>query len=127
MFTAKQLTTASLAVLALGSSAVLIEFSGSTAANAQPAAPISASPYVADIPNPLDPPGCWGADGIWYPDCWGPGQWGPGMMGPGQWGPGMGPGMMGPPGQWNPAQWGPGMMGPGQWGPGMMGPDPWDY
>ncbi len=129
MFTAKQLTTASLAVLALGSSAVLIEFSGSTAANAQPAAPISASPYVADIPNPLDPPGCWGgADGIWYPDCWGgPGQWGgPGMMGPGQWGDlGWGAGHDGgPPGQWNPAQWGgPGMMGPGQWGgPGMMGP-----
>ncbi len=118
MFTAKHLTTTSLAILALGSSMILAGPSGTTA-NAQPAAPISASPHG---PYPMDPPGCGGADGIWYPDCWGPGQWGPGMMGPGQWG----PGMMGP-GPWGPGQWGPGQWGPGQWGPGMMGPGPWGY
>jgi hypothetical protein len=102
MFTAKRLTTTSLAILALGSSAVLVGPSGSTTAEAQPAAPISASPYPVQGPNPLDPPGCWSADGIWYPDCWGPGQSGPGMTGPRPWGPGMGPGMMGP-GPWAPA------------------------
>ena len=111
MFTAKHLTTASLAILAFGGSAVLVGLSAGTAA-AQPAASISASPEPANGPNPLDPPGCWGADGNWYPDCLGPGQWGPGMMGPGPWGPGM---------------MGPGMMSPGQWEPGMMGPGPWDY
>jgi len=111
MFSAKRLRITSLAILALGSSVILAGPSGTTAANAQPAAPISASPYTAHGPIPLDPPGCWGADGIWYPDCWGPG-----MTGPGQWGPGMmGPDMMGP-GQWGPGQWGPGMMGPGPWG-----------
>ncbi len=112
MFTAKQLTTTSLAILALGASGVLAGSVGGALADAQPAASISGSSYRAFGPIPLDPPGCWGADGIWYPNCWGPGQWGPGMMGPGQWGPG---------------QWGPGMMGPGQWGPGMMGPGPWGY
>lgn len=76
-------------------------------------APVSRSHYPSQRPNPLDPPGCWDADGVWHPDCWGPGQWGPGQYGPGQWGPGMGPGMMGP--------------GSGPWGPGMMGPGPWDY
>src|SRR5664279_3689556 len=101
MFTAKHLTTTSLAILALGSLVILAGPSGSTTANAQPAELISASSYPAHGPYPLDPPGCWGADSVWYPDCWGPGQWGPGMMGPGQ--------------------LGPGMMGPGQWGPGMMG------
>ena len=126
MFTAKHLTTTSLAILAALGGSLILAASGSMTANAQPAAPISASPYPAQGPNPLDPPGCWGADGIWYPDCWGPGQWGPGMMapgqwGPGQWGPGMGPGMMGP------GMMGPGPWGPGQWGPGMMGPGPWGY
>ena len=114
MFTAKHLTTTSLAILALGSSVILAGPSGGTTANAQPAggpAPISASPYPEQGPNPLDPPGCWGADGIWYPDCPGPGMMDPGQLGPGQWG----PGMMGP-GQWAPGQWGPGMMGPGPWG-----------
>ena len=66
-------------------------------------APVSRSHYPSQGPNPLDPPGCWDADGVWHQDCWGPGQWGPGM----------GPGMMGP--------------GSGPWGPGMMGPGPWDY
>lgn len=106
MFTAKHLTITSLTILALGSSVILAGPSGSATANVQ-TAPISASLYPAHGPNPLDPPGCWGANGIWYPDCWGPGQWGPGMMGPGQ--------------------WAPGMMGPGPWGPGMMGPGPWNY
>ena len=91
-------------------SAAFLALTGS----ALPAAP-------AEGPIPLDPPGCWDADGIWHPDCWGPGQWGRGPYGPGQWG----PGMMGP------GPWGPGMMGPGQWGPGMgpgmMGPGPWGY
>ena len=109
-------------------------------------APVSRSHYPSQRPNPLDPPGCWDADGVWHQDCWGPGQWGPGQYGPGQWGPGqyapgqwgpgMGPGMMGPgsgpwgPGMMGPGQWGPGMgpgvMGPGSgpWGPGMMGPGP---
>ncbi len=112
MFAAKHLTTTSLAILALGSSVIFAGPNGSTTANAQPAAPIFASPYPAHGPNPLDPPGCWGANGIWYPDCWGPGS-----MGPGPWG----PGMMGP------GQWGPGMMGPGPWGPDMMGPGQWGY
>lgn len=93
MLTGNLLTSVSLAVLALGSSTAFVETAGSGTANAQAGASISASLYRADVPNPLDPPGCWGADGIWYPDCWGPGM-GPGMMGPGQWGPGMGPGMM---------------------------------
>ena len=98
MFTATHSTITSLAILALGSSFILTGPNGGTTAKAHPAgapAPISASPYPAQGPNPLDPPGCWGADGTWYPDCWGPGQWGPGMMGPGQ----PGPGMMGP-GPW---------------------------
>ena len=58
MFTAKQLTTTSLAILALGSSVILAGPSGGTTANAQPAggpAPISASPYPEQGPNPLDP------------------------------------------------------------------------
>ncbi len=59
MFTAKHLTTTSLAMLALGSSVILAGPSGGTTANAQPAgapASISAYPYSAQGPNPLDPP-----------------------------------------------------------------------
>ncbi|MDQ5975620.1 MAG: hypothetical protein QG661_2829, partial [Actinomycetota bacterium] len=127
MFTTRRLTTTILAIVMLGSGTILGGSAGNATAQAGPvvAERTSASPpYPAQGPNPMDPPGCWGADGIWYPDCagpgqWGPGpgQWGPGMMGPGPWGPGMmGPGMMGP-GPWGPGMMGPGMMGPGPWGP----------
>lgn len=61
MFTAKQLTTASLALLAVGSTAVLVEPRGTAAANAQPAEVISTAPYPADVANPLDPPRVVGA------------------------------------------------------------------
>jgi hypothetical protein len=132
MITATTWTTTSAAILALTGSVLCAAPSGGTTGSdvsAPAPASISRSHYSAQGPNPLDPPGCWDADGIWYPDCWGPGQWGPGQYGPGQWGPGMGPGMMGP-GTWGPGM-GPGMMGPGQWGPGMgpgmMGPGPWGY
>ncbi|TGD85217.1 hypothetical protein BayCH28_22515 [Mycolicibacterium sp. CH28] len=124
MITATTWTTSSAAILALTGSVLWAAPSGgATGRDLQAPAPasVSTSRYPAQGPNPLDPPGCWDADGTWHPDCWGPGQWAPGQYGPGQWG----PGMMGP------GQWGPGMMGPGQWGPGMgpgmMGPGPWDY
>ncbi|SBS77560.1 conserved exported hypothetical protein [uncultured Mycobacterium sp.] len=111
--TATTWTITRAAILALTGSVVWAAPGGGTARSDMLAlAPVSvpASPYPAEGPNPLNPPGCWDVDGIWHPDCWGPGQWGPGQYGPGQWG----PGMMGP-GQWGPGT-GPGMMGPGQWG-----------
>ncbi|GAY15535.1 hypothetical protein MSZK_22610 [Mycobacterium sp. shizuoka-1] len=123
MATVTTWTITSAVVVALTGSVMCAAPSSGTTGNDKSAAvpaPVSRSPYAAQGPNPLDPPGCWDADGIWHPDCWGPGQWAPGQSVPGQWGPGMGPGMMGP------GPWGPGMMGPGQWGP-AMGPGPWDY
>ncbi len=112
MITATNWTTTRAAILALTGSVLWAAPSGGTTAHdlSSPAlTPITMSHYAVEGPRPLDPPGCWDADGMWHPDCWGPGQWAPGQYGPGQWG----PGMMGP------GPWGPGM------GPGMMGPEPW--
>lgn len=138
MITATTWTTTSAAILALTGSVLWAAPSGGTTGSdlsAPAPASVSTSRYPEQVPNPLDPPGCWDADGTWHPDCWGPGQWAPGQYGPGQWGPGQyGPGQWGPgmgPGMMGPGPWGPGMMGPGQWGPGMgpgmMGPGPWGY
>lgn len=104
MVSARQLTAAGLAMLSLGSAAVQAQ--AAAAINTPPAESISADPYPNDVPTPADPPGCWGADSMWYPGCREPA-----MMDPDQWGPGMGPGMMGP-GPWDPGP-GPGMMRPG--------------
>ncbi|AFM17442.1 hypothetical protein Mycch_2675 [Mycolicibacterium chubuense NBB4] len=112
MAISKTWTTVGTATLVLSASVLLSAPSGGTTGSAltsPPPASVSIGAYRAQAPYPLDPPGCWDADGTWHPDCWGPGQWDPGM----------GPGMMGP------GPWGPGMMGPGPWGPGMMGPGRW--